>query len=372
MGRAGYDEVVLLTGYPSFNARKMCEELVRSSERVLVHAVVRSKFFDDAKTSLDELSLEQRGRVKLIEGDVASMDLGLSGKELRELWGEVDRIHHCAQVSFLGVDRETAQQVNVRGAREILEFSAECKALKCLVFHSTAAVSGDRTGVVLEDELNKGQGFRNDVEETKALAEKIVRAHMPRIPIAVVRPTTIVGDSLTGEVDRFDGPYFLILLIVTSPSDFALPLPGGGDTLLNLVPIDYVVRAAHAIGRNPRAVGRTFHLADPAPLTARRVFEEVARAGGRKLPVGYIPANLTKALLRTPGLDRFARSPRAFLDALATPVGYSTANTDTILADTGIVCPPFESYVDKLVEYVQDRLRERRERNEADVADPLV
>jgi thioester reductase-like protein len=372
MGRAGYDEVVFLTGFPSFNARKMCQELVRAPERVLVHALVCPKFADEARTALDELSLEQRSRVKLIEGDVASMDLGLSGKELRELWAEVDRIHHCAQVSYLGVDRATAEQVNVGGAREILEFASECKSLRCLVFHSTAAVSGNRTGVVLEDELNKGQAFRNDVEETKALAEKIVRAHMSKIPIAVVRPTTIVGDSETGEVDRFDGPYFLILLIVTSPSDFALPLPGRGDTLLNLVPIDYVVRASHAIGRNPRAVGRTFHLADPAPLTARRVFEEVARAGGRKLPVGYIPANLTKALLRTPGIDRFARSPRAFLDALATPVSYSTANTDALLADTGIVCPAFESYVDRLVEYVQNRLREKRERNEAEVADPLV
>jgi len=28
VARAGYDEVVLLTGFPAFAARKMCEELV--------------------------------------------------------------------------------------------------------------------------------------------------------------------------------------------------------------------------------------------------------------------------------------------------------------------------------------------------------
>lgn len=372
MPRQGYDEVVLLTGFPSFGARKMCAELLRGPGRTLVHAVVRPKFADEARAALDELPLEQRSRVDVLEGDAASMDLGLSGKEFRDVTSHVDRIHHCASVSYLGVDRETAEQVNVGGAREILELASACPGLKCLVFHSTAAVSGDRTGLVLEDELNKGQAFRNDVEATKALAEKIVRAHMPKIPIAVVRPTTIVGDSESGEVDRFDGPYFLILLIVTSPQDFALPLPGRGDTLLNMVPIDYVVRAARAIGQNPRATGKTFHVADPAPLTARRVFELVARAGGRKLPIGYIPANLTKALLRTPGIDRFARSPRAFLDALATPVSYSCANTNALLADSGIVCPPLESYVDKLVEYVQDKLREKRERRESDVRDPLV
>ena len=102
-----------------------------------------------------------------------------------------------------------------------------------------------------------------------------------------------------------------MLLVVTSPPDLALPLPGRGDEPLNLVPIDWVARASVALGRDPRARGRTFHLVDPHPLTTRRVFELVARAGGRRGPRGSIPANLAKALLRAPGLDRIAKSPRA-------------------------------------------------------------
>lgn len=371
MARSGYDEVVLLTGFPSFPARKMCEELVRADRRTLVHAVVHPKFDADARETLDMLPLEQRARINLIEGDAAAMDLGLSGAEFRSLAAEVDRIHHMAQVSYLGADRKLAHHVNVGGAGEILELARACSSLKMLVFHSTAQVSGTRTGLVLEQELEKGQEYRNVVEETLARAEKMMRAAMPKLPICVVRPTIIVGDSNTGEVDRFDGPYFLILLIVTSPPDFPLPLPGRGDTLLHLVPIDYVVRAAHAIGRDPRAVGRTFHVGDPAPLTARRVFELVAAAGGRRIPRGFIPANLTKALLRTPGLDRLAKSPRAFLDALATPVSYSFANTTELLADTDVRCPPFESYVEGLVEYVQHRLREKRARATPEIDDPL-
>jgi thioester reductase-like protein len=378
MARASYDEVVLLTGFPSFNARKMCEELLRpgpSSDRgrTLVHALVRPQLEAEARAALDELPLEQRSRVQLIEGDAASMDLGLSGAEWKGLAKEVDRIHHCASVSYLGVDRAAAEHVNVGGAREVLEFARGCEGLKALVFHSMAQVSGDRTGLVLESDLNKGQGFRNAVEETKARAEKMMRAAMGSLPIVVLRPSMLVGDTVTGEVDRFDGPYLLILLIVTSPPDFALPLPGRGDSPLNIVPIDYAMRAARAIGADPRAPGRTFHVVDPAPLTARRVFELVALAGGRRLPRGFIPANLTKALLRTPGLERFAKSPRAFLDALGTPVTYSAANTDELLADAGIRCPPFESYVERLVEYVQTRLREKREkRAQSEVFDPLV
>ena len=373
MPRTGYDEVVLLTGYPSFLAREMCQELVRSDRRTLVHAIVRAKFAVDARALLDELPPEQRARVNLIEGDAAAMDLGLSGVELKALAKEVDRIHHCAQVTYLGVERATAEQVNVGGAREILELARACTSLKCLCFHSSAHVSGDRTGFVLEDELKAGQSFRNVVEETKGRAEKLMRAAMRDVPIAVLRPTIVIGDSTTGEVDRFDGPYLLIMLIVTSPPDFAIPLPGRGESPLHLVPIDFVVRAAAAIGRDERAPGRTFHIADPAPLLARRVFELVARAGGRRDPRGSIPANLAKALLRTPGLDRFATSPRAFLDALMTPVAYSTTNTDELLAGTDIRCPPFETYVEKVVEYVQQRVRERRAKKAAaEIEDPLV
>ncbi len=372
MSRAGYDEVVLLTGYPSFAARKMCEELVRGPERTLVHAVVRAKFAAEAQSAKDELPLDARQRVNLIDGDAASMDLGLSGAEFRSLAREIDVIHHAAQVSYMGVERATAEQVNVGGAREILELASACASLKCLVFHSTAHVSGDRTGVVREEELAAGQGFRNVVEETKARAEKMMRAEMGKLPICVVRPTMVVGDSETGEIDRFDGPYLLVLLIVTSPADFTLPLLGRGDALLHVVPIDYVVRAAHVLGRHPGAPGRTFHLADPEPLTVRRCFELVAKAGGRRMPRGFIPANLTKALLRTPGIDRFAKSPRALLDAIATPVRYSTSGAEELLAGSGVVCPPFAAYVERLVEYVQVRLREKRARRDADVVDPLT
>jgi thioester reductase-like protein len=368
------DDVVLLTGFPSLLARAVCAELVRSDAGARVVALVRSKAIEEARGHVDELPAEQRKRVRLVEGDAAAIDLGLSGVEFKSLAREVTRIHHCAQVTYLGADRRTAERVNVGGTREAIEFAASCEKLDCLVFHSTAHVAGDRRGVVLEEELKAGQRFRSVVEETKGRAEKFVRSAMDRVPVAVVRPATIVGDSRTGEVDRFDGPYLLFLLVVTSPPDLALPLPGRGDEPLNLVPIDWVARAAAAIGRDPRARGRTFHLVDPQPLTARRVFELVARAGGRRGPRGSIPANLAKALLRTPGLDRIAKSPRAFIETLTTPVTYDARNADELLASLGVeACPPIETYVDKLVEYVQQRTRERRatKKQRAEIDDPL-
>jgi thioester reductase-like protein len=368
------DDVVLLTGLPSLLSRVVCSEILRTDPRAQIEAVVRTKFVEDAMSALDRLSAEDRRRVHIVEGDAAAIDHGLSGAEFKSLARRVTRIHHCAQVTYLGVDAKTAEQVNVGGAREAIELASSCEKLECLVFHSTANVSGDRRGRVEEGDLQAGQSFRSMVEETKARAEKLVRGAMGRLPIAVMRPATIVGDSATGEVDRFDGPYLLILLVVTSPPDLALPLPGRGDEPLNLVPIDWVARASVALGRDPRSHGRTFHLVDPHPLTTRRVFELVARAGGRRGPRGSIPANLAKALLRAPGLDRIAKSPRAFLETLTTPVTYDARNTDELLGTLGVAgCPPLESYVDRLVDYVQERVRQRRATKKPDleIEDPL-
>jgi len=368
------DEVVLLTGYPSLLSRAVCAEVLERDPRARVVAVVRPKFLEEAREAADALPADRRKRLRFLEGDAASIDLGLSGAELKSVAREVTRIHHCAQVTYLGVDRATAERVNVGGAQEVLEVARSCDRLECLVFHSTAHVSGDRKGVVLEEDLKAGQGFRTVVEETKARAERIVRAAMNRLPIAVVRPATIVGDSRTGEVDRLDGPYLLVLLVVTSPPDLALPLPGRGDEPLNLVPIDWVARTSVAIGHDPRAPGRTFHLVDPQPLTTREVFELVARVGGRRGPRGSIPANLAKALLRAPGLDRIAQSPRAFLETLTTRVTYDASNALELQQALGIPsCPPLESYVEKLVEYVQERVRQRRASRqiETEIEDPL-
>ena len=366
MARRGYDEVTLVTGFPNFRARKMVEYLLATEPKSLVYLVVRKALENEASAALARLPKGQRERVVIIEGDAAAMDLGLSGAEYRTLGAEVDRVHHLAQITYPGVPRETTEATNIGAMREVIELGRCCTNMRSIVVHSTALVSGNREGLVLEDDLNAGQAFRTPVEETLARAERLARSALPELPIVVLRPTWIVGDSTTGEIERFDGPYLLVLLLVTSPQDLPVPLPTRGDALLHLVPIDYVVRAAPFIGRHPKAIGRTFHLADPRPLTVRRVFELVAASGGKRLPGGFIPTRVTKALLSAPGLGLLAKSPRAFVDMLATPVRYDTRNSAELLHDSGIVCPPFESYVDTLVAHVRGRVQERRVQSRAD------
>ncbi|MBI5537397.1 MAG: SDR family oxidoreductase [Deltaproteobacteria bacterium] len=361
MRRTNHDSTVLLTGYPGFDARLLAQRILSHEPGTLLYCLVSTS--DSATTSqhLARLSPDDRARVVLLEGDPAGMDLGLSGKEFLEVRSRIDRIYHFAPLISVTASREQAEYVNVSGMAEVVGLAREASHLRCVVVRSQASVSGSRTGLVTEDELMEGQEFRNPIEETLAHAERIARRAMSKdLPIAVVRPSIVVGHSQTGEVDRFEGPYTLVLLILNSPTELALPMPARGNMALNVVPIDYVVAAAHQIGRDTRAPGRTFHLVDPTPLPARRVFELLAQAAGRRSPRGHIPSYIARAVLRAPGIERFLKSPRAFLEYLTTPVRYDARNAEEILAGTGISCPPFESYVDRLVAWVRDHTRQRR------------
>ncbi|HJL18359.1 MAG TPA: SDR family oxidoreductase [Sandaracinaceae bacterium LLY-WYZ-13_1] len=363
--------VTLVTGYPtSFLAVRVVREILTEQAATELRLVVQPKFWSRAEQRVAAMPAEHRRRVALLEGDAAAMDLGLAGEEFVTLAREVDVIHHCAAITYLGVDREVARHLNVDGTREVLELAQEADHLERLVHWSTALVAGGRRGYVLEEELEAPSGFRNAIEETRFTAERLVRRQAARIPTTILRPSIIVGDSVTGEIDRLEGPYLLVLLMLNAPVDLRVPLPGRGDIPLNLVPIDFVVDAGLAIVADRRSLGKTFHLVDPDAETARRVFELIADRAGRPVPRGFLPTNLATALLRTPGLERFAHVPRAFLEQLATEVVYDDRNAREILDELDIRCPPFEDYVDVMVEYVSTQQAERRAAREAPPAEP--
>ena len=95
-----------------------------------------------------------------------------------------------------------------------------------------------------------------------------------RSPSCVPASSSAIRRS--GEIDKFDGPYYLLVLIVSSPIDVHLPLPGRGSAPLNLVPIDYVVEAA--IGAVARSARRRRHVPPDRSGAVRRAHR--LRAGG--------------------------------------------------------------------------------------------
>jgi thioester reductase-like protein len=341
---------VLVTGFPTVLARQLVREIFAARPHATLRLVVRAKFADECRRALEALSPSERERVRVYDGDVAALDFGLSGAEYKELAREVTHIHHAAHVSYTGVDRETAESVNVDGTKEALEFARMCERLEVLVHHSTALVSGTRSGVVTETDLDAGQGFRTVVEETRARAEKLVRRHQSALPIVIVRPSNIVGHSVTGEIDRTEGVYLLAGLLLDRKTDFAFPLPANGARGVHLVPVDYVACAAVALGFRRSAVGRTFHLVDPSPPSTKDIVDELSHLCGRAAPRGFVSSNVARAVLRAPGLQRLAPGPVTLLTELASDVEYACDNARAELEPLGITCPRFHEYAPNLIE----------------------
>ncbi|MBA3397748.1 MAG: dephospho-CoA kinase [Deltaproteobacteria bacterium] len=359
----------LVTGFPAFTAKRMIKKLLAAEPETKLFVLAQQKFADDAARLLATLPGHERAEV--LVGDVCDMDLGLSSLEYRALSRELSWIHHLAGIYWMGIDEKTAREVNVTGTRTVIDLARDATRLERVVHWSTAMVSGDRKGTFYEEDLEVGQKFHNAYERTKFEAEKLVRAAMRQLPITVLRPGIIVGDTTTGEIDKLDGPYYLMVLIATNASGLRLPLLGRGDSPLHLVPIDYVIEAAWHVARSEGAAGKTFHLVDPAPMPARQVFERVAEHAHTEKPRGHIPRPLARAVLRTPGLSRLGRGPLAFVDVLDHPVHYDQTNTAHALAGTAIQCPALADYLSALVRYVVDVSRPPVRPSSEDISDPL-
>lgn len=363
-------DTTLVTGFPSFTARKMILKLLSERDDERVFALVRHHDSGELTEFISMLPPAHQRRLTPLVGDATSMDLGLSGKEYRHLVEDVTCIHHMAARFHLGSSASAVEQLNVGGTRGVLELALECLRLRRFCFWSTIHVSGDREGVVMEEELDVDQRFRNAYEESKFEAEKVVRSMSRRVPVTVLRPGIIVGDSQTGEIGRYDGPYHLVTVLMHSPFDLQLPLPGRGDGPLHLVPVDYVVDAAYALARMEETVSRTFHLVDPAPLSARSIYELVAERAHRKVPRAVIPSTVARVILRLPWVGELKGAPKTLMEGFNQVVFYNPRNTLEALRGTGVWCPPFERYVDNLVRFVKDSHAARR-RGEDDGLDPL-
>jgi nucleoside-diphosphate-sugar epimerase len=343
---------ILLTGYPNLLARRLLEKILERQLSAQVICATAPTAMENAREHLATLPEPFRHRVYLCPYDVTAMDFGLSGTDFFSLAERVALIHHCASAVRSGLDSAEAERLNLRTAGEVLELAKIARGLKQLFFWSSALVSGSRRGVVSEDELVRPARFNNPAYETIFRAEALIRKNMAVLPITIFRPSLMVGCAKNGETEPFEEPHLLIQFILNAPTDIPVLLPKRGETFLHMVPADFVVEAGYAIANNPRSLGRTFHLIDPRPLKVRQILELVSEKLGKTYEISELPTALASALLRAPGLRRWLELPRTLIEQLADNIVYDNANTNEILHDEEIPCPPVSSYISTLIETV--------------------
>ena len=339
----------LLTGFPGFIGRRLADRLLEEKGVKLV-ALVEPRMAAAAREAAGGLDIE------VLEGDISERRLALSDSDWDRLVKDVRRVYHLAAIYDLAVPIDVAQRVNVDGTGNVLELCAAAKKLQRLAYVSTAYVAGKRRGVVYEHELVMGQEFKNHYESTKFQAEVWVREEMANVPTTILRPAIVVGDSTTGETQKFDGPYY-ILRAISETRRAGRPMVqfGRSDANFNVVPVDYVVEAIATAAALPEAEGETLHLVDPDPLTAGELTRTLADHYGAPAPKGRIPPALVEASLRIPAVkSRFGDTPRESIAYLNHPVEFDTRRTVDLLGAKGLTPPRFTDYVGAMVRYFLD------------------
>ena len=347
---------IVFTGFPGFLGSELLPRILAREADSSALCVVQRQFMALARQRLAALEVRDprlRGRVTLAEGDITDANLGVADDSLK---ARVTSVYHLAALYDLSVARDRAMRVNVHGTERVLHFAAQCPHLARLHYVSTCYVSGRYRGVFHESDLDVGQRFNNHYEETKYLAEVAVRRMMRAgLPATIYRPSIVVGDSITGETQKYDGPYFAIRWLLRQGRVAVMPVVGkASETEFNVVPRDFVVDAITQLSGLPRSRGATYALADPQPLTVDQLLHAIAACTEQTVVRLPLPLGVAKwSIERLPGVFDLLRIPASAVDYFVHPTRYDTAVAAAALNGSGITCPRFPHYAGNLVRFMR-------------------
>ena len=361
--------IYFVTGASGFIGKRLVRRLLERPDAV-VHFLLRNP----TPERIDRLRAfwgADASRVVPVAGDLTRPLLGTSEADRAALAGRVDHVFHLAAIYDLEADPQAEMTANVEGTRNTVAFAVAIGAKR---FHhvSSIAAAGMYDGVFREDMFEEATDLDHPYFASKHRAEKVVRAECS-IPWRVYRPGIVVGDSLTGEIDKIDGPYYFFKLIqklrrMLPPWVPTIGLEGGR---INIVPVDFVVAALDHIAHVEGEDGRCFHLTDSRPHRVGDVLSIFARAAHAPAMAARVNAALfgilPPGILKIVGsLTPVRRMKQALMKELGLPkdvfrfVNYPTRFDERearrLLEPAGIRVPDLDTYAWRLWDYWERHL----------------
>jgi NAD(P)-dependent dehydrogenase (short-subunit alcohol dehydrogenase family) len=340
-----------------------CYVLVREGSTEKLQTLITQKWAPAIPTAVE--------RIKPVIGDLAKPRLGISDETLAELHGKVDHFFHLAAVYDMTADEERNRVANVEGTRHAVGL-ANSLEVGCFHHASSIAVAGMYEGLFREDMFDEGQKLEHPYHLTKFESEKIARSQTS-VPWRIYRPSIVVGNSQTGEMDKIDGPYYFFTAIKMArhylPGWFPLIGPEFGYT--NIVPVDYVAAAMDHIAHEPALDGLIFQLCNPRPQRSGDVinaFAEAAHAPKLSMRIDSkliqaLPKGTFSMLMQLPAAKGVRRSiladfgiPDEILSYIGLTAEFDTRDAERALDGSGIMVPALESYAAKLWDYWERNL----------------
>ncbi|KDA42837.1 amino acid adenylation domain-containing protein [Frankia sp. BMG5.23] len=369
-GRHHDPRVVLLTGATGYLGAFLLEQLLRQTEAdvlCLVRAPDGKAAFRRIEESMRQYLIwdeEFRGRIQALPGDLALPRLGLDEARWADLARQVDVIlHNGALVNFV-YPYSALRGPNVRGTHEVLRLACTTQ-VKAVHYVSTIdvllATHTPRPFVEDEAPLLSPVEVPGGYTGSKWVAEKSIYLAQERgVPVSIYRPGLIMSHSRTGATQTSD--YLLVALRGYLPMRILPDYPRIFDT----VPVDYVAEAIVRISRNPAAIGRFFHLFNPAPVSIRRFCEWIKSYG---YDFDIVPFEEARRRAMEVGLDHslyplvpLIRDAEAAPQPSLDPAFIGELRPDEecrnvldALAGTGVTCPPMtEEMAHRCLDYLVD------------------
>jgi NAD(P)-dependent dehydrogenase (short-subunit alcohol dehydrogenase family) len=330
---------------------------------------------------LRELWGANRRQVVAVEGDLSEPRLGVKAAWIRQHAGKIDHFFHLAAIYDMQASAESQRKSNVEGTRQALVLA---KALKTGCFHqvSSIAAAGLYEGTFTEDMFEEAGALDHPYFQTKHESEGIVRAEK-RLKWRIYRPGMVVGHSVTGEMDKVDGPYYFFetLRSLSKVVPEGLPLLMNKAGLLNIVPVEYVVAAMDHLAHLPGHDRECFFLTDPDGIRVGDLLKTLMRVShGPKLRA--VDASLLDSATRLAGKgighlgpvrklgERLIAQmgiPPQVVAYINYPTHFDSTRTRALLEPAAIQCPPFEEYAPVIWDYWLHFLRKDAGALEKDV-----
>jgi nucleoside-diphosphate-sugar epimerase len=319
-------------GASGFIGRWLVKELL--GQGVTTTAVVRS----DASAAhllgwLDEHDV--RTRPETVQGDFDRDDFGWSDGGAPV----ATEVYNMAGAYAFGMTTDQARSANVDTSRRIVAFAATLPALVRLVHLSGYRVGGQDPASVPWTAKRISQEYRRlgAYEASKVESDAVVQAEAARlgVPLTIVNPSTVIGDSHTGETPQTLGLAATVLDLIGG----RMPaLPGGPSTFVPVVTVDYLATFTALLPTRTDTTGESYWVLDDSTPALPELLRLIGRHHGVKVPrprvpvalLRILPAAITRADPETLGFLSSDRYPTGPAEAIARQHGLT--HTDTNLS----------------------------------------